>query len=152
MLHLHKLLPILLISSTACHSVERISLDQLSTEHRMLLTRADPPTGSETLGFISIHTSGFYLLGFIPMAPATLKDAFSRLAREASDMSATGVSNVQYEIQPPSPFKFSTFPIPDWSASVWLTGQAYQEKGTLEPRKQAALEPDLPSPLRSMGR
>lgn len=131
-LRLLRLLPIVLIASCACHSVERVSLATLSTEHKINLTRTDPPEGSKTLGFISVHTSGFYLLGLIPLVPATLGEAFSRLALEAKEMAASGVSNVQYEINPPSAFKFSTFPIPDWSASVWLTGQAYYLKPTRE--------------------
>ncbi|MFQ5503679.1 MAG: hypothetical protein ACE5F1_02650 [Planctomycetota bacterium] len=125
---IHATILSLLLPGSGCYTVENVGLAGYQAATGLEFSRAEAPEGAEPISFLSVYVSGFYLLGFIPVAPATLEGAMERLVAEASDLGADGVSNIHYELMPPSPIKFSTFPIPDWSATVWLAGMAYRRQ------------------------
>ena len=69
------------------------------------------------------------MLGLVPVTRVSLQKCLDHLVREAQKSDADGVANLNYHVEAAHVFKFSVFPIPDWSATIWMTGTAYKLAG-----------------------
>lgn len=122
-------LALLLLLTTGCWSIDTIDLDKVSEKTGLELTHDNAPRDAKPIASLSVYKTGFYLFGIAPVVSATLEDAVDRFVAKARKLEADGISDIEYEFVPPSPTRFLVFPVPDWSATVWLHGMAYERPG-----------------------
>lgn len=131
----------LLASAAACTSTDQAGLDWYAETYQVAITEGDAPEGATPVELLYYYKKGFYVfgLGYAPVVEIGLREAVADLAERARAMEADGIAHLRYEIHPASFFRFSVFPIPDWSAWIQCQGMAYE----LAPRDA---EPEQPSP------
>jgi hypothetical protein len=91
-----------------------------------LLTAGEEPPGTAPLALVSAQLNGWYLLALVPIVPVSLELGVEMLAAEARRIGADGVAHIQMLYQPPYAVRFSVFPVPDWSSSLFLSGMAFK--------------------------
>ncbi|GEM_PF-2773230 len=121
-----RVLCLLFLGLASCWSVDKANLAAIQEETGISLSEGEPPRGAVPLQSLAIGQDGFYLLGFIPIVPIDLDRTFRALVKEAKAVGAKGVAKIRYVVDGPSPTKFQAFPIPDWSASIRLTGMTWK--------------------------
>ncbi len=65
--------------------------------------------------------------------PTRLEEMVNEMARRARKLGAHGVSHLAVDVQPASAFKFSVFPLPDWSSLIRVQGTTYHFPGRKGP-------------------
>ena len=138
------LLPLL---CTACFSMDTVDLDRQLRENEVYLTEDPAPDGAYPLTSIAVEQVGWYLLGMWGVSEISLEQCVQSLVDRARRMEADGVANIRVEYRPASFFRFSIFPIPDWSATITMTGMAFK----MPDPAQAFWKPK-PAPAPSIGR
>ena len=95
----------------------------------------------EPMGFVRVEKTGWYLFGQWAIVSVTLDElVWECLVPEAKKRGANGVINLQYELLPPSFWRFvsvGAVPLPDWSSKGIVTGMAVKIKKK-EPEKAKA--------------
>ena len=129
----------LALLASACVTTNEADLHAYFRQRGLEVTQGQAPDGAEPLEVISYYKSGFYLFGSIPMVPVHLEGAVDWITARAAEMEADGIAHLDFQYDPASLFKFSIFPIPDWSSWIHVSGMAYQL-----PREDGA-EPDVPA-------
>jgi len=114
------------LSLLSCWSIDKADLAAMQDETGLLLSEGEPPREAIPIRSLAIGQDGFYLLGFIPIVPIDLDRTFRTLVKEAVTAGARGIAKIRYVVDGPSPTKFQAFPIPDWSASIRITGMAWK--------------------------
>jgi hypothetical protein len=104
------------------------------------VTADELPADCRPLAALAYEKLGFYVLGVAPIVPVDLERGVERLVREARALGADGLSHLRYEFHPASAFRFVVFPLPDWTASLAITGLAYVRT----PRREAGPVRDVP--------
>lgn len=112
-----------------CQTVSTADLAGEFAAHGMHVSQGDPPEGSRPLKAVAYYRNGFYIAGLIPVVGVALDDAVDEVTAQARSVNADGISNLSYEFIPASFFRFVVFPIPDWSATLRVSGMAYQLTG-----------------------
>lgn len=115
-----------LVSTAGCISRESGGLRQQLEGRSYKLTMGSAPDGAEPVEAITIYQSGWYLLGFIPFMPLSLEHCIDELIAEVHRVGADGVSDLRVDVRPAATFRFYVFPIPDWGASISISGMAYR--------------------------
>ncbi|MHC4777157.1 MAG: hypothetical protein ACYTFG_01130 [Planctomycetota bacterium] len=82
----------------------------------------------EPMGFIRVEKVGWYLFALFPIVSVTMDElVWELMVPEAKKRGANGVINLQYELLPPSFWRFESVgavPLPDWSSKGVVTGMA----------------------------
>ena len=117
---------LLALGCGACTSIEQVNLEEYLVDAGLTMTARDAPHGATPLTVVAVHQTGFYLFGALPIVSVTLEDCVKKLADRARGMGADGVANLQLDYRPASLFKFAALYIPDWSASISLSGMSYR--------------------------
>jgi hypothetical protein len=117
-----------LLTLPGCYSCEQADITRYLTREGFPLATEPPPAQAESLGLVHAEETGFYLVGYFPLVRASLQGCLDRLLRSARALGADGVADLRYEVSPARLFKFSVFPVPDWSARVFVTGTAYRRR------------------------
>lgn len=126
------LLPLLF----SCYSTTQADLQQYFEGDELLLTEGKAPPGAEPIKIISIYKSGFYLFGAAPVVEVDLEESIKMLCDKAKKLGANGIAHISFDYNPASFFKFTLFPIPDWSASIHVQGMAWR-RGEIAETKPA---------------
>ena len=92
------------------------------------ITQSPVPDDADTVGFVAVRDTGFYLLGFIPVFPMNLRTCVDGIVKEARSMDADGIAAVSMVYQPTSFLNFSVVFVPDWFGSITLTGSAWRRR------------------------
>lgn len=116
----------LALLACGCTSIEVVNLEEYLTDQHLHLSAKDAPEGSSPLTVVAVHQTGFYLFGVLPIVSVTLEDCVARLTERARELGADGVANLTLDYRPASLFKFAALYIPDWSASISLSGMSYK--------------------------
>ena len=133
----------LLVVATSCVTTDEANLVGHFKKRGLNVTADDAPEGAQPIKMISYYKSGFYLVGCIPVVPIYLEDAVDYMAERAHRLGADGVAHLSFEYDPAALFKFTVFPIPDWSASIHFQGMAYKlPEGHADKRAVAAAGSD----------
>lgn len=138
------LLPLLCMS---CVSTDAVDLGRHLDDSELYLTEDPAPDGALPLSSIAIEQTGWYLLGLFAVEDISLDECVHILAKKALSMGADGVADIEVDFHPASFFRFSIFPIPDWSASITMTGMAFKMGDPA-----AAFWKPRPAPTPSKGR
>jgi len=112
--------------SSACTSTDEAGLGWYSESYQVAITEGDAPEGATPVQLLYYYKKGFYVLGYAPVVEIGLREAVAHLAERAHEIEADGIAHLSYEIHPASFFRFSVFPIPDWSAWIQCQGMAYR--------------------------
>jgi hypothetical protein len=120
------LLHLALSGCVACQSLSTADLARCLSEQGVALTAGDAPANAQPLRALAFQRNGFYLAGLLPVVGVDLEDAVRAVAQEARALDADGIAHLRFDYSPASFFKFLVFPIPDWSASLSITGIAYR--------------------------
>ncbi|MHC4598336.1 MAG: hypothetical protein ACYS47_04965 [Planctomycetota bacterium] len=120
-------LALLLVSlGTGCITMD--STDATRDSNFLITESDDIDEPYEPKGFIRIEKSGWYLFSFFPIVSVTLDElVWELLVPEAKKRGANGVIKFQYELLPPSFWRFVSLgavPLPDWSSKGIVTGMA----------------------------
>ena len=126
-----------------CRSFEHVDLQRYAQQHDMPIATSGPPADAEPIGLAHAQEGGFYLLGVLPIVQVGLRGCLDRMIDHARSVGAHGIADVRYEVEPAEFFKFSVFPLPDWSARVAVTGTLYRRKGP-SPIEPTAEDPHTP--------
>ena len=124
-MHRHLAIAMLLLGAS-CTSFEHVDVENYIAESGLALSTEPPPRDASPLNVVAFHRMGFYLLGFIPIPGVRLEDCVEAIAGHAAELGADGVADLRIEYEPASLIKFAAFPIPDWTASIAITGLAYR--------------------------
>ncbi len=143
LLHLAVLVPLF---CTSCFSIDTVDLDRQLRENDIYLTEDQAPDGAYPLSTIAIEQGGWYLLGLWGVTKVSLEDCMRAMVKRAKKMNADGVADIKIEYHPASFWRFSPFPLPDWSASITMTGMAFRM-----PDPAAAFWKPQPTPSPSKG-
>jgi hypothetical protein len=121
-------IPAVLLSlfCTGCFSMDTVDLDRQLRENDMFMTEDPAPEGAYPLSTIAVEQVGWYLLGMWAISDISLEDCVQSLVDRAQSMEADGIANIRVDYGPASFFRFSIFPIPDWSATITMTGMAFR--------------------------
>ena len=122
----HLLLLALAVALGSCTVVEDVDLTPYLENSGIQFTKGEPPADSQPIGLIAIEDNGWYLLGFVPIIPIHLEACTKRFIESAQRMRADGISNITIDYRPAHPLRLFAIGIPNWSASITMTGMAYQ--------------------------
>jgi hypothetical protein len=111
---------------TSCFFVETVDLNQHLLNSELYLTEDPAPEGAMPLSSIAIKQAGWYFFGIWPVEEISLEVCMQAMVEKALEMGAEGVAEIKVEYNPASTMRFSTFIIPDWSATINLTGMAFR--------------------------
>ncbi len=111
---------------TSCFFVETVDLNQHLLDSELYLTEDPAPEGAMPLSSIAIKQAGWYFFGIWPVEEISLEVCMQAMVEKALEMGAEGVAEIKVEYNPASTMRFSTFIIPDWSATITLTGMAFR--------------------------
>jgi len=111
---------------TSCYSTTHANLEQYFEGDALLLTEGKAPEGAEPIKILSVYKSGFYLFGLAPIVGVNLQETIEMLCDDAKRMGADGIAHISFDYSPASMFKFTIFPIPDWSSSIHVQGMAWR--------------------------
>lgn len=120
------LLLILVLLPGACMSVAQADLSRYAADPVLPIHTEPPPAGAQPMGVVHVQQDGFYLFGVVPIVKVSLQDCLDKLQEKAAKQGANGVADLEYRVSPADVFKFSVFPLPDWTAMVQMTGTAYK--------------------------
>ncbi len=124
----------------SCYSTTHADLEQYFEGDALLLTEGNAPEGAEPIKILSVYKSGFYLFGAAPIVAVDLEETVRMICKQAKELGADGIAHISFDYQPASLFKFTLFPIPDWSASIHVQGMAWRrsEGGPVRREKAGA--------------
>ncbi len=134
---------------SSCVTTNEANLQEYLQTSRMRVSQDEAPEGSRPLEVISYYKSGFYLFGVIPLAPVELDDAVEWLTSTAEQLGADGIAHLSFQYSPASFWKFTIFPIPDWTSWIHVSGMAYElpdQDADESPASTAAIHGGSPSP------
>lgn len=131
----------------SCVSMDAVDLGRHLEETELYLTENPAPEGALPISSIAIEQTGWYLLGLWAVEDISLDECVHMITERATAMGADGVADLTVDYHPPSFFRFSIFPIPDWSASITMTGMAFKMSDPA-----AAFWKPRPSPSPTVGR
>ncbi|MEM7203445.1 MAG: hypothetical protein AAF628_24490 [Planctomycetota bacterium] len=114
------------LALASCTSFEEVDVENYLTGLTLEMSTAPAPPEAAPLNVVAIYKSGFYLLGYLPIVGVRLGDCMRRMAEHAKQLGADGIADLRVVYEPASLLKFAAFPIPDWSASISVTGMAYR--------------------------
>lgn len=117
---------VLALLAAGCQSISTADLQRCLSQHGIHVTAGDAPAAAEPIAAVAFQRNGFYIAGIIPVVRVELDDAVQSIASELHAAKADGISNLRYDYSPASLFKFLVFPVPDWSATLSVTGMAYR--------------------------
>ena len=127
---------LLLLLVPSCVTTNEADLHAYFARRGLEVTQGRAPEGAQPLEVISYYKSGFYLFGGLPVVEVKLEAAVDWITARAQEMEADGIAHLDFQYDPASLFKFSVFPIPDWSSWIHVSGMAYQ----LQPDEGEGLE------------
>jgi hypothetical protein len=124
----------------SCYSTTQADLEKYFEGDALFLTEGKAPEGAEPIKILSVYKSGFYLLGVAPIVKVDLEESIKLLCDGAKKLGADGIAHISFDYRPASLFKFTLFPIPDWSASIHVQGMAWRraEGGQIQPKKASS--------------
>lgn len=125
----------------SCYSSTHANLEQYFEGDELLLTEGKAPEGAEPLKILSVYKSGFYLFGVAPIVGVDLQETMQMLCDDAKRMGADGIAHISFEYNPASMFKFTLFPLPDWSSSIHVQGMAWRRPGSVKIRPTGTGKP-----------
>lgn len=114
------------ILASSCVTTNEANLHGYFKSRGLEVTQDGAPEGARPLEVISYYRSGFYLFGVVPIVPVELRDALDWLTKTAERTGADGIANLSFQFSPASFWKFTLFPIPDWSSWIHVSGMAYE--------------------------
>lgn len=122
------ILRLLLLCSVlgSCTIVEDIDLRSYMESSGLQFSKGDAPDDAQPIGLIAVEDNGWYLLGFIPIVAVDMETCADRFVARAKRMRADGISNITISYRPAHALRLLTIGIPEWSASIAMTGMAYQ--------------------------
>lgn len=112
----------------SCTSYEALDLRPYLDQQQFPVSQGPMPADAEAVGFTVVQDTGFYLLGIAPLVPVSLDDCVHALVREARKVGGDGVAEVTIQYSPASLLNFTVILLPDWFATVKLTGCAWRRK------------------------
>lgn len=124
---------LLALGLASCTSVEHVDLAPYLIDSEIQLSEGEPPPGAQPIGMIAVENTGWYLLGLLPIVSVRFETCIEEMLLKAKEYGAQGISNMRAAYTPPSFWRFAAIGLPDWSASVAVTGMAYQLPGAPPP-------------------
>jgi hypothetical protein len=112
----------------ACTSFEAVDLRPYLEKQDIPVTQGPAPADSESVGIMAVQDTGFYLLGVAPFVPVSLDACVRELVREAKRLGGEGIAEVEIVYAPASLLNFTVILLPDWFATVKLTGSAWRKR------------------------
>lgn len=110
----------------ACVTTNEADLQEYLQAGRLQVSQNEAPTGAVPIEVISYYRSGFYLCGVLPIVSVELDDAVEWLTERADELGADGIAHLNFQYSPASFWKFTVFPLPDWSSWIHVSGMAYE--------------------------
>jgi len=138
-----------LLLASSCYTYNGADLLKYKQDDDLLISEGPAPEDTEPLQILSVYKSGFYILGLLPIVNINLDHTFQKMREQAHAIDADGISHVCFEHSPASPFKFTVFPLPDWSAWIHCQGMAWRWKPGKGPKPRAhpgPIDPSLAEP------
>ena len=115
-------LPAVALATPACRSTYTANH---GAANPVLVTQGDVERPYRVIGHVSVHQTGWYLLALLPIVSIDMAELLEEtLPKAAFKLGADAVLFARYEMKPASIFRFSVFPVPDWTAEAIATGMA----------------------------
>ena len=120
-------IPIFLaLLAASCVTTTEADLFKYFEQRDLDVTQGRAPEGAHPLQLISYYKSGFYLFGAIPVVVIDLEEAVEYVTERARWLEADGIAHLEFQYSPASLFKFTVFPLPDWSSWIHVSCMAYE--------------------------